>query len=96
MNKRVRIVGKVLSVKTGEVTIIASDGGQVVIRTKPSSMQYSDIMEFTGVWNINGFIQEHDHTNYSDNFDLSAHNRLLILMHGPYKKLFYEENFQQM
>mmetsp|Transcript_3372 Transcript_3372/g.7377 ORF Transcript_3372/g.7377 Transcript_3372/m.7377 type:complete len:110 (-) Transcript_3372:746-1075(-) len=90
IGKKVSVVGEIESTTPeGQIVLITSDKGRIHINTNPRAGPYdTKFLEFVGNVVDPRTLQEEEHTNFGDNFDMNMYNEMVKLSNGRYADMF--------
>ncbi|CAD7695770.1 unnamed protein product [Ostreobium quekettii] len=88
VGRKVRLAGRVDAIENGRLTLAACDGGRVVVDVNPTRPYTTAFAEVVGVVKGPGHLQEVEHDNWGEKFDMQVHNELIKLANGTFSQLF--------
>eukprot|EP00798_Chlamydomonas_sp_ICE-L_P009934 gene9934-7804_t len=88
VGKRVMLVGEVEIAEPNRLTVKTSDQAKITVLTAPNAPYNTKFVEFIGTVVDPTTLQEEDHIDVPDNFDMNLYNELVKLSTGRYQDLF--------
>lgn len=68
VGRKVRVAGKIDALENGHLTLVACDGGRVVVDVNPTRPYTTPYAEVTGIVKGPGHVEETDHDNWGEKF----------------------------
>ncbi|BDA46640.1 probable replication protein A 14 kDa subunit B [Coccomyxa sp. Obi] len=87
IGKNVLLVCKVESVEGNRASVVAADGGRVVVSLKQTAVD-TQFVEFEGTVEAPNQLRETDRAYFGGNFDMSTYNDLCRLANTDFASLF--------